>query len=185
MASIRAQSFTRSLPDISKIQMISADSNTSPTKTKSNNNSNRPRSSLVGKLLRYVSVQPQVKRRSAVGSPDTPNAHAQITEFERLPGNVHRLRLCKQNLNENFGLYIRDGYGTSITETTDDNTPRVAGVFVSRVVPGGLAESSGLFGINDEILDVNNIEVIGKPLTEVYKIMLSSISNMTLTIRYR
>jgi len=43
----------------------------------------------------------------------------------------------------------------------------VPGVFVSRLVPGGLAEGTGLLAVNDEVLEVNGIEVAGKTLDQV------------------
>ena len=36
-----------------------------------------------------------------------------------------------------------------------------------RLVPGGLAESTGLLAVNDEVLEVNGIEVAGKSLDQV------------------
>lgn len=44
---------------------------------------------------------------------------------------------------------------------------QVPGVFISRLVRGGLAESTGLLGLNDEILEVNGIDVAGKSLDQV------------------
>ena len=41
------------------------------------------------------------------------------------------------------------------------------GIFISRLVPGGLAESTGLLAVNDEVLEVNGIEVAGKSLDQV------------------
>lgn len=41
------------------------------------------------------------------------------------------------------------------------------GIFISRLVPGGLAESTGLLAVNDEVLEVNGIEVHGKTLDQV------------------
>jgi len=35
------------------------------------------------------------------------------------------------------------------------------------LVPGGLAESTGLLAVNDEVLEVNGIEVVGKTLDQV------------------
>jgi len=45
---------------------------------------------------------------------------------------------------------------------------KVPGVFISRLVPGGLAESTGLLAVNDEVLEVNGIDVTGKTLDQVY-----------------
>lgn len=44
---------------------------------------------------------------------------------------------------------------------------QVPGVFISRLVRGGLAESTGLLGVNDEIVEVNGIDVGGKSLDQV------------------
>lgn len=40
-------------------------------------------------------------------------------------------------------------------------------IFISRLVPGGIAESTGLLAVNDEVLEVNGIEVAGKSLDQV------------------
>lgn len=37
-------------------------------------------------------------------------------------------------------------------------------------MPGGLAESTGLLAVNDEVLEVNGIEVAGKTLDQVSNI---------------
>lgn len=46
---------------------------------------------------------------------------------------------------------------------------QVPAIFISRLVPGGLAESTGLLAVNDEVLEVNGIEVAGKKLDQVKK----------------
>jgi len=35
----------------------------------------------------------------------------------------------------------------------------VDGIFISRLVENGLAESTGLLGVNDEVIEVNGIDV--------------------------
>ena len=44
---------------------------------------------------------------------------------------------------------------------------QVPAIFISRLVPGGLAESTGLLAVNDEVLEVNGIDVAGKKLDQV------------------
>ena len=44
---------------------------------------------------------------------------------------------------------------------------KVPGIFISRLLAGGLAESTGLLAVNDEVLEVNGIEVQGKSLDQV------------------
>lgn len=181
MTSIKLSGYTRSLPDISRIEHLNDVK--SPTKQHKSN-----RESVIGKLLRYVSVQPTSKRRSTHGgSPvETATNISQIIEVERQK-NIRRIKLSKQSLSEQFGLYIRDGYGTSIKDENNSltTTPRTPGVFVSRFVPGGLAESSGLLSINDEIIEINGVKVAGKPLKEVYRLMVVNTQNLILTIKIK
>lgn len=59
---------------------------------------------------------------------------------------------------------FRDGTSVRVTANGLEKQP---GVFVSRLLPGGLAESTGLLAVNDEVLEVNGIEVAGKSLDQV------------------
>lgn len=63
-------------------------------------------------------------------------------------------------------LYIFNSEGTSV-RVTANGLEKQPGVFISRLVPGGLAESTGLLAVNDEVLEVNGIEVAGKTLDQV------------------
>ena len=45
-------------------------------------------------------------------------------------------------------------------------------LLLCRLVPGGLAESTGLLAVNDEVLEVNGIEVAGKSLDQVTVIIV-------------
>ena len=50
---------------------------------------------------------------------------------------------------------------------TNSGLKKVPGIFISRLVPGGLAEMTGLLSVNDEVLEVNGIDVYGKTLDQV------------------
>lgn len=52
-----------------------------------------------------------------------------------------------------------------------------------RLVPGGLAESTGLLAVNDEVLEVNGIEVAGKSLDQVTDMMVANSSNLIVTVK--
>lgn len=52
-----------------------------------------------------------------------------------------------------------------------------------RLVPGGLAESTGLLAVNDEVLEVNGIEVAGKSLDQVTDMMVANSSNLIITVK--
>lgn len=51
------------------------------------------------------------------------------------------------------------------------------------MVPGGLAESTGLLAVNDEVLEVNGIEVAGKSLDQVTDMMVANSSNLIITVK--
>lgn len=48
-------------------------------------------------------------------------------------------------------------------------------------MPGGLAESTGLLAVNDEVIEVNGIEVAGKTLDQVTDMMVANSSNLIIT----
>ena len=50
-------------------------------------------------------------------------------------------------------------------------------------MPGGLAESTGLLAVNDEVLEVNGIEVNGKTLDQVTDMMVANSSNLIITVK--
>lgn len=60
---------------------------------------------------------------------------------------------------------------------------KVPGIFISRLVPGGLAELTGLLAVNDEVLEVNGIEVAGKTLDQVTDMMIANSSNLIVTVK--
>jgi len=60
---------------------------------------------------------------------------------------------------------------------------QVPGIFISRLVQGGLAESTGLLAVNDEVLEVNGIEVTGKSLDQVTDMMVANSSNLIITVK--
>lgn len=57
-----------------------------------------------------------------------------------------------------ISLYDYFSEGTS-RRVTPQGVTKSEGIFISRLVDGGLAESTGLLGIDDEVLEVNGIDV--------------------------
>ena len=49
----------------------------------------------------------------------------------------------------------------------DADVEKVPSIFISRLVPNGLAAMTGLLAVDDEVLEVNSIEVTGKTLDQV------------------
>lgn len=90
----------------------------------------------------------------------------------------------KHGSDKPLGFYIKDGESYRVLPpSAGGGIEKVPGVFISRLVPGGLAESTGLLAVNDEVLEVNGIEVAGKTLDQV-KISSSSKIFFIITIMF-
>lgn len=119
-------------------------------------------------------------RRPQIGLPQDFREVSSIIDVDILPSTCRRVRLIKHSSDKPLGFYIRDGDSIRLLPNSIE---RVPGVFISRLVPGGIAESTGLLSINDEILEVNGIEVTGKTLDQVTDMMIANSSNLIITIR--
>ncbi|KAJ3596626.1 hypothetical protein NHX12_003030 [Muraenolepis orangiensis] len=91
-----------------------------------------------------------------IGQPQDFRQISSIIDVDILPETHRRVRLHKHGTHKPLGFYIRDGVSVRVTP---QGVEKVPGVFISRLVRGGLAESTGLLGVNDEILEVNGIDV--------------------------
>lgn len=103
-----------------------------------------------------------------------------IVDADHLPETVRRVKLLKHSSDRPLGFYIRDGTSVRVTPYGLEKVP---GIFISRLVPGGLAESTGLLAVNDEILEVNAIEVYGKTLDQVTDMMVANSQNLIITVK--
>ena len=103
-----------------------------------------------------------------------------IVDADMLPDTVRRVKLLKHSSDRPLGFYIRDGTSVRVTPYGLEKVP---GIFISRLVPGGLAESTGLLAVNDEILEVNGIEVLGKSLDQVTDMMVANSQNLIITVK--
>jgi partitioning defective protein 6 len=108
---------------------------------------------------------------SSLGLPSVQQV-SQIIDVDIVPETCRRVRLLKHGSDKPLGFYIRDGTSVKVTANGIEKQP---GIFISRLVPGGLAESTGLLAVNDEVLEVNGIEVHGKTLDQVRKWWNSSL----------
>ena len=90
---------------------------------------------------------------------------SQIIDVDIVPETCRRVRLLKHGSDKPLGFYIRDG--SSLRKLPNGGIERRPGIFISRLVPGGLAESTGLLAVDDEVMEVNGIEVQGKTLDQV------------------
>ncbi|CAF0872910.1 unnamed protein product [Brachionus calyciflorus] len=103
-----------------------------------------------------------------------------IIDVDILPDTYRRVRLHKHKSSKPLGFYIRDGRSLRVTPHGVEQVP---GIFISRLVPGGLAESTGLLSVNDEVIEVNGIEVVGKTLDQVTDMMVANSSNLIITVK--
>ena len=105
-----------------------------------------------------------------------------IIDVDVVPATQRRVRLMKSGVDANkpLGFYIRDGTSIRVTQSGVEKVPAI---FISRLVPGGIAESTGLLAVNDEVMEVNGIEVAGKTLDQVTDMMVANSANMIITVK--
>lgn len=103
-----------------------------------------------------------------------------IIDVDILPETQRRVKLMRNGTNKPLGFYIRDGFTVRVMP---DLLEKVPGIFISRLVAGGLAESTGLLAVDDEVLEVNGIEVAGKTLDQVTDMMVANSANLIVTIK--
>lgn len=126
----------------------------------------------------------QGQQRPSIGMPEDFRQVSSIIDVDIVPEACRRVRIVKHGSDRPLGFYIRDG--TYQRVNSYGQLELVKGIFISRLVPGGLAESTGLLGVNDEVLEVNGIRVThGKTLDQVTDMMVANASNLIMTIRPR
>merc|ERR1711962_1157368 len=103
-----------------------------------------------------------------------------IIDVDLVPETCRRVKLLKHGSDKPLGFYIRDGTSVGVTP---NGLEKVPGIFISRLLAGGLAESTGLLAVNDEVLEVNGIEVAGKSLDQVTDMMVANSSNLIVTVK--
>jgi len=139
--------------------------------------SGKKKNNFLNNLIPSSSVN---KIRPQIGLPQDFREVSSIIDVDVVPETCRRVKLVKHGSDKPLGFYIRDG--TSV-RVLPHGLEKVPGVFISRLVPGGIAEGTGLVAINDEILEVNGIEVFGKTLDQVTDMMIANSSNLIITIR--
>merc|ERR1719245_576894 len=106
----------------------------------------------------------KAKTAIAISQPSEFRQVSAIIDVDVVPETCRRVRLLKHGSDRPLGFYIRDG--TSV-----------------RVTPAGLAEGTGLLAVNDDVLEVNGIEVMGKSLDQVTDMMVANSSNLIVTVK--
>ncbi|XP_048484236.1 partitioning defective protein 6 isoform X3 [Plutella xylostella] len=127
----------------------------------------RPRN-LISSIL---SGTPAKNKGLAISNPHDFRMVSAIIDVDIVPETCRRVKLLKHGSDRPLGFFIRDG--TSV-RVTPHGVERAAGIFISRLVPGGLAESTGLLDVND---------VASKTLDQVTDMMVANSSNLIITVR--
>ncbi|CAH2324883.1 partitioning defective 6 homolog alpha isoform X1 [Pelobates cultripes] len=115
-----------------------------------------------------------------IGMPQDFRQISSIIDVDILPETHRRVRLHKHGSDKPLGFYIRDGISIRVSP---QGVEKVPGVFISRLVKGGLAESTGLLAVSDEILEVNGIDIAGKSLDQVTDMMVANSHNLIVTVK--
>ncbi|XP_075796609.1 partitioning defective 6 homolog alpha [Pelodiscus sinensis] len=122
----------------------------------------------------------RAKPQLLIGLPQDFRQISSIIDVDILPETHRRVRLHKHGSDKPLGFYIRDGVSVRVAP---QGVEKVPGIFISRLVKGGLAESTGLLAISDEILEVNGIDVAGKSLDQVTDMMVANSHNLIVTVK--
>ncbi|NXO03307.1 PAR6B protein, partial [Rhinopomastus cyanomelas] len=122
----------------------------------------------------------RAKPHLLIGLPQDFRQISSIIDVDILPETHRRVRLHKHGSDKPLGFYIRDGISVRVAP---HGVEKVPGVFISRLVKGGLAESTGLLAVSDEILEVNGIDVAGKSLDQVTDMMVANSHNLIITVK--
>lgn len=131
---------------------------------------------------RFISPSNDQNSRPSISMPEDFRQVSSIIDVDIVPDTCRRVRIVKHGSDRPLGFYIRDG--TYKRMNAQGQIEIVTGIFISRLVPGGLAESTGLLAVNDEVLEVNGIQVThGKTLDQVTDMMVANSSNLIITIR--
>jgi len=118
--------------------------------------------------------------RPVISKPAEFRQIAAIIDVDVIPETLRRVKLLKHTQDKPLGFFIRDGISM---RQTNSGLKKVPGIFISRLVPGGLAEMTGLLSVNDEVLEVNGIDVYGKTLDQVTDMMVANSSNLIITVK--
>ncbi|XP_030437640.1 partitioning defective 6 homolog alpha isoform X1 [Gopherus evgoodei] len=122
----------------------------------------------------------RAKQQLLIGLPQDFRQISSIIDVDILPETHRRVRLHKHGSDKPLGFYIRDGVSVRVAP---QGVEKVPGIFISRLVKGGLAESTGLLAVSDEILEVNGIDVAGKSLDQVTDMMVANSHNLIVTVK--
>jgi len=119
---------------------------------------------------------PPLLPQPSIGPPRDFRRVSAVVDVDVVPPTQRRVQLMRAADDRRpLGFFIRDG--------TRPGRPDSVGIFISRLVPSGLAAGTGLLAVNDEVLEVNGISVAGKTLDQVTDMMIANSACLVVTIR--
>jgi len=122
---------------------------------------------------------PPLLPQPSIGPPLDFRRVSAVVDVDVVPPTQRRVQLMRAADDRRpLGFFIRDAVRPGRVDQTGSD-----GIFISRLMPGGLAAGTGLLAVNDEVLEVNGIDVAGKTLDQVTDMMIANSACLMITIR--
>jgi len=109
------------------------------------------------------------------GSPDiraSATAKATVAAFAASEGHAHPRVVELPKTEEGLGFNVMGG--------KEQNSP----IYISRIIPGGIADRHGGLKRGDQLLSVNGVSVEGEPHEKAVELLKAAISSVKLVVRY-
>jgi len=109
------------------------------------------------------------------GSPDiraSATAKATVAAFAASEGHAHPRVVELPKTEEGLGFNVMGG--------KEQNSP----IYISRIIPGGVADRHGGLKRGDQLLSVNGVSVEGEPHEKAVELLKAAINSVKLVVRY-
>ena len=150
----------------------------------------RPCGGVISRLLKDTADMAGCPTTAAVSDPSPPllpsigppldfRRVSAVVDVDVLPPTQRRVQLMRAADDRRpLGFFIRDSV-VRPGARYDQHAVGGGGIFISRLVAGGLAAGTGLLAVNDEVLEVNGIDVAGKTLDQVTVLTVNKKSELS------
>jgi len=109
------------------------------------------------------------------GSPDiraSATAKATVAAFAASEGHAHPRVVELPKTEEGLGFNVMGG--------KEQNSP----IYISRIIPGGVADRHGGLKRGDQLLSVNGVSVEGEPHEKAVELLKAAFNSVKLVVRY-
>merc|ERR1712032_1363013 len=109
------------------------------------------------------------------GSPDiraSATAKATVAAFAASEGHAHPRVVELPKTEEGLGFNVMGG--------KEQNSP----IYISRIIPGGVADRHGGLKRGDQLLSVNGVSVEGEPHEKAVELLKAALTSVKLVVRY-